>query len=53
MFFGKEIKRKVAIRMHYSQAEIDVPPKKTLIDLLNSHKVLKSLWNIFNFRILF
>ena len=30
MFFGKEIKRKVAIRMHYSQAEIDIPPKITL-----------------------
>ena len=28
--FGKEIKRKVAIRMHYSQAEIDIPPKITL-----------------------
>ena len=30
MFFGKELKRKVAIRMHYSQADIDVPPKITL-----------------------
>ena len=30
MFFGKEIKRKAAIRMHYSQAEIDIPPKITL-----------------------
>ena len=30
MFFGKEIKRKVAIRMHYSQADIDIPPKITL-----------------------
>ena len=30
MFFGKEIKWKVTIRMHYSQAEIDVPPKITL-----------------------
>ena len=30
MYFGKEIKRKVAIRMHYSQAEIDTPPKITL-----------------------
>ena len=30
MFFGKEIKQKVAIRMHYSQAEIDIPPKITL-----------------------
>ena len=29
-FFGKEIKRKVGIRMHYSQAEIDIPPKITL-----------------------
>ena len=27
MFFGMEIKRKVAIKMHYSQAEIDVPAK--------------------------
>ena len=25
--FGKEIKRKVDIRMHYGQAEIDIPPK--------------------------
>ena len=30
MFLGKEIKRKVAKRMHYSQAEIDIPPKITL-----------------------
>ena len=30
MFFGKEIKRKVAIRMHYSQAVIDMPPKIAL-----------------------
>ena len=30
MIFGKEKKRKVAIRMHYSQAEIDIPPKITL-----------------------
>ena len=30
MFFGKEIKRKVAIRMHYSQAEVHIPPKITL-----------------------
>ena len=30
VFFGKEIKRKVSIRMHYSQAEIDMPPKITL-----------------------
>ena len=30
MFFRKEIKRKMAIRMHYSQAEIDIPPKVTL-----------------------
>ena len=30
MFCGKEIKRKVAISMHYTQAEIDVPPKITL-----------------------
>ena len=30
MFFGKEIERKVAIRMHYSQAEMDIPPKTTL-----------------------
>ena len=30
MCFGKEIKRKVAIRMHYSQAKIDEPPKITL-----------------------
>ena len=29
-FFGKEIKWKVAIRMHYSQAEIDRPPKIAL-----------------------
>ena len=29
MFFGKEINRKVAIRMDYSQAEIDIPPKIT------------------------
>ena len=28
--FGKEIKWKVIIRMHYSQAEIDIPPKITL-----------------------
>ena len=27
MFFGKEIKRMVAIRMHYSRAEINIPPK--------------------------
>ena len=26
----KEIKRKVVIRMHYSQAEIDIPSKMTL-----------------------
>ena len=30
MFFKKEIKQKVAIRMHNSQAEIDMPPKITL-----------------------
>ena len=30
MFFGKEVKRKVAIRMHYNQAKIDVLPKITL-----------------------
>ena len=30
MFFEKEIKGKVAIRMHYSQAEIDILPKITL-----------------------
>ena len=30
MFFGKEIKRKVAKRMHYSQAELDISPKITL-----------------------
>ena len=30
MCFGKEIKVKVAIRMHYNQAEIDIPPKITL-----------------------
>ena len=30
MFFGKEIKRKMAIRMYYSQAEIDRPPKIAL-----------------------
>ena len=30
MFYGKEIKRKMAIRMHYSQAEIDIPPKIAL-----------------------
>ena len=24
-FFGKEIKRKVAIRIHYSKAEVDIP----------------------------
>ena len=30
MFFGKEIKRKVAIRMQYNQAEINIPPKITL-----------------------
>ena len=30
MFFGKEIKQKVAIKMHYSQAEIDILPKITL-----------------------
>ena len=30
MFLEKEIKWKEAIRMHYSQAEIDVPPKITL-----------------------
>ena len=30
MYFGKEIKRKLAIKMHYSQAEIDIPPKITL-----------------------
>ena len=28
--FGKKIKRKVAMRMHYSQAEINIPPKFTL-----------------------
>ena len=30
MNFEKEIKRKVAKSMHYSQAEIDIPPKITL-----------------------
>ena len=30
VFFLKEIKRKVAIRMCNSQAEIDMPPKITL-----------------------
>ena len=30
MFFGKEIKLNVTIRMHYSQAEKDMPPKFTL-----------------------
>ena len=30
MFIGREIKRKVAIRMDYSQAEIDIQPKITL-----------------------
>ena len=30
MFFRKEIKRKVEIRMHYSQAEINIPSKITL-----------------------
>ena len=30
MFFGNKIKRKVAIRMHYNQAAIDIPPKITL-----------------------
>ena len=29
-FFEKEIKRKAAIRMHYSQAEMYIPPKITL-----------------------
>ena len=29
MFFGKEIKRKAAIRMHHSQAEIVISPKIT------------------------
>ena len=28
--FWKDIKRKVAIRMHYSQAEIDISSKITL-----------------------
>ena len=28
--FGKEIKRKLAIRMHYSQAKIHILPKITL-----------------------
>ena len=27
--FGKEMKRKIAIRMHYSQAETDIPAKIT------------------------
>ena len=30
MFFGKEIKGEMAIRIHYSQAERDIPPKITL-----------------------
>ena len=30
MLFGKEIKRKVALRMHYCRAELDVPPKIAL-----------------------
>ena len=30
MLFGKEMKRKVAIRMHYSQTQIDMPQKITL-----------------------
>ena len=30
MFLGKEKERKVAMRMHYSQAEIDISPKITL-----------------------
>ena len=30
MFFGKEIKRKVTIRIHYSQAEKEIPAKITL-----------------------
>ena len=30
MFFGKEIIRKLVIRMHYSQAEIDMPQKTVL-----------------------
>ena len=29
MFFGKEIKWKVVIMMHYCQAEIGIPPKIT------------------------
>ena len=30
MFFGKEIKQKVSIRMHYIQADIEIPPKIAL-----------------------
>ena len=30
VFFGKEVKRKVAIRTHYSQAEIDIQQKIAL-----------------------
>ena len=30
MSFGKETKRKMAIRMHFSQAQIDVSPKIAL-----------------------
>ena len=30
MFFGKEIKRKLTIKMNYNEAEIDIPPKITL-----------------------
>ena len=29
-FFGQNIKKKVVIRMHYSQLEVDIPPKITL-----------------------
>ena len=30
MYFGKNVKWKMVIRMHYSQAEMDIPPKMTL-----------------------
>ena len=48
MFFGKGIKRKVAIKMNYSQAEIDKPPKITLQPEFPFFFLLPFFFNVIN-----
>ena len=55
MFFGKETKWKVVIRMHYNQAEIDIPQKITLQSefFLLSHLSLMLLTDFLKLCIIF